>query len=489
MSEQVIVQDDSNTTPVGVTPSSRPKPLTFKTHIHNLLKQTQVGFNLAGVTCEQLDVSLKIMLEKISDQARILTRDNKHQTITVKEVSAAIELMFPATFNQMALAKCREAVEKYSNTFYNKDGDQSRAKANRAGIHFPPHICEKYLRQHNSSSLSVSETAPVFLAALLDVISTRVLTSAKEKAAEGKKKTINTRHLFLGIHLDPELSVIFNNFGVHIVGGGVVPGIHDKLIPDADKKKKLANKRRKTRSADATANHKALPGTKSLKKIKSLQKTNELLIKREPFRRFLKQQINTISENTPNFAGNVLNTVQYYVEEKTIEMLKDALDLMIHAKRTTLKPKDILLCLAHHYKHDNQPNFEVKSYDELVADSIRRLAARAGTKTIEKECLPIIREFILKRCLDIILPAIVLMNYHSVKTLSIDIIHRAASVNGVYIPLESKIRRKKRNNTSPVGENAGDDGGDDEDDGEDAVDEGEDDEANQVQMVEAEGDD
>lgn len=424
------------------------KPITFKTYIHRVIKSNLTGYNLSGEACQQVNIILKIFSELLSEQARKLTIDNKHRTVTVKELSVVMDLNLDQEFYEMVNETSQQAISDYNDNVYDAESDQPRSKANRAGLIFPPHICEKYLRQHNASGLSVSQTAPIYLAGFLETLCLQWLSSAITVTDENKKSTITPRHLFLGRCLSPFLNTLFNKFNIQEVGCGIVPGIQDKLIPDQKKKKELANKRRKARSEGKNVtSSKSLPGTVSLKNIKSLQKTNELLLLKDPFRRFFKS---LYGDQVPNFEAGVLDTIQNILEQQTITFLVKSVENMIHAKRITLKPADI-----NKYLNDIECLLTDELVDKSFEPGIRRLGFRAGVKTMSKTSLEILRQYLYSMANDIAIPSIKYMNYYNGKTITHNIIAQVCANNGMHVPIESRIRssgRKKAAGTEVKGE-------------------------------------
>ena len=107
-----------------------------------------------------------------------------------------------------------------------------KSRSSRAGLKFPVVSFEQLLRKGNYAE-RVGDTAPVFLAAVIEYLASEVLDLAGSAASHMKKDRITPRHLMLGIHNDVELNKLL--YKVIIAHGGVVPHIHYALLEKSSK--------------------------------------------------------------------------------------------------------------------------------------------------------------------------------------------------------------------------------------------------------------
>ena len=116
-------------------------------------------------------------------------------------------------------------------------------------------------------------------------------------------------------------------------------------------RKALANKAaRKTVAAEsvvATTQHGCIkkphrfrPGTVSLREIRKYQKSTELLIRKLPFQRLVRE-IATDFKSDLRFQSQAILAIQEAAEAYMVGLFEDTNLCAIHAKRVTIMPKDI----------------------------------------------------------------------------------------------------------------------------------------------------
>lgn len=110
----------------------------------------------------------------------------------------------------------------------------SQTRSSRAGLQFPVGRIHRHLRKGNYSD-RVGAGAPVYLAAVMEYLTAEVLELAGNAARDNKKTRIVPRHIQLAVRNDEELNKLLG--GVTIAAGGVLPNIHNVLMPKKAKGK------------------------------------------------------------------------------------------------------------------------------------------------------------------------------------------------------------------------------------------------------------
>eukprot|EP00919_Chromeraceae_sp_WS-2016_P033150 GHVR01078291.1.p1 GENE.GHVR01078291.1~~GHVR01078291.1.p1 ORF type:complete len:130 (-),score=30.34 GHVR01078291.1:148-537(-) len=115
-----------------------------------------------------------------------------------------------------------------------KEKVKSKSRSSKAGLQFPVGRIARYLRQGRYSK-RVGSGAPVYMAAVLEYLCAEILELAGNAARDHKKTRIIPRHIQLAVRNDEELCKHLG--GVTISSGGVMPHIHEVLLPKKSKQK------------------------------------------------------------------------------------------------------------------------------------------------------------------------------------------------------------------------------------------------------------
>ena len=135
-------------------------------------------------------------------------------------------------------------------------------------------------------------------------------------------------------------------------------------------RKQLATKAAR-KSAPATGGvkkpHRYRPGTVALREIRRYQKSTELLIRKLPFQRLVREIAQDFKTDL-RFQSSAVMALQEASEAYLVGLFEDTNLCAIHAKRVTIMPKDIvevyhlaMLCFnAHHWHNDCLHKYRVK---------------------------------------------------------------------------------------------------------------------------------
>ncbi|CAL1397704.1 unnamed protein product [Linum trigynum] len=105
---------------------------------------------------------------------------------------------------------------------------KSTTRSTKAGLQFPVGRVARFLKTGKYAE-RVGAGAPVYLAAVLEYLAAEVLELAGNAARDNKKTRVVPRHVQLAVRNDEELSKLLGS--VTIANGGVMPNIHNMLLP------------------------------------------------------------------------------------------------------------------------------------------------------------------------------------------------------------------------------------------------------------------
>jgi histone H2A len=108
----------------------------------------------------------------------------------------------------------------------------AESRSHRAGLRFPVGRVGRAMRSGRYGA-RVANTAPIYLAAVMEYLTAEVLELAGNVAIETKKVRITPRHLTLAIRNDDELEKLLAH--VTLSQGGVSPHILKILLPPEKK--------------------------------------------------------------------------------------------------------------------------------------------------------------------------------------------------------------------------------------------------------------
>ena len=89
--------------------------------------------------------------------------------------------------------------------------------------------------------------------------------------------------------------------------------------------------------------HRYRPGTVALREIRRYQKSTELLLRKLPFQRLVREIAQDFSRSVDRFQASALMALQEGTEDYLVGLFEDTNLCAIHAKRVTIYPKDVQL--------------------------------------------------------------------------------------------------------------------------------------------------
>lgn len=95
-------------------------------------------------------------------------------------------------------------------------------------------------------------------------------------------------------------------------------------------------------SSGTKRTHRWRPGTVALREIRKYQKSTELLIRKAPFQRLVRELATTQKEGL-RFQSSAVLAIQEATESYVISLLSDTNLCAIHTRRVTIMPRDLTL--------------------------------------------------------------------------------------------------------------------------------------------------
>ena len=116
-----------------------------------------------------------------------------------------------------------------------------------------------------------------------------------------------------------------------------------KQIGSKTPKKQLAQKTKTVKAPGGVKRaHRFRPGTVALRQIRKYQKSTELLIRKLPFQRLVREIANDFKTDL-RFQSSAVLALQEASEAYMVGLFEDTNLCAIHAKRVTIMPKDMQL--------------------------------------------------------------------------------------------------------------------------------------------------
>ena len=107
-------------------------------------------------------------------------------------------------------------------------------------------------------------------------------------------------------------------------------------------RKQLASKAARTATPGVKKAHRFRPGTVALREIRRYQKSTDLLIKKAPFQRLIREVAQDFKTDL-RFQSSAVMALQEASEAFLVGLFEDTNLCAIHARRVTIMPKDMQL--------------------------------------------------------------------------------------------------------------------------------------------------
>lgn len=208
----------------------------FRGAIHRVLQQVHPGTRITLEAVNEINLILHKVGQKLTHDADLMAKNSHRQTVNSRDIQAAVRLNLSSEVGKHAIAAGTKAVTKYYASTGGRRVPNGASynvvdrvpKATRAGLQFQVARSESIIRTEQRSD-RVSDSAPVYLTAVLEYLCAEFLELAGHTAKEMHRNTITTRHLSLAILQDDELVQIINDHHI-LLSGGVIPFVYKKIV-------------------------------------------------------------------------------------------------------------------------------------------------------------------------------------------------------------------------------------------------------------------
>ncbi|KAL8589636.1 hypothetical protein ACOMHN_016020 [Nucella lapillus] len=375
----------------------RKRKESYAIYIYKVLKQVHPDTGISSKAMSIMNSFVNDIFERIAAEASRLAHYNKRSTITSREIQTAVRLLLPGELAKHAVSEGTKAVTKYTSSnavigrncrnvrtcwttgnipkdwkkatvvAIPKNGKPPQQTSSYRPIALTPHlgkVYERVLKNRLDHHLEKNEILPLCQAGfrkgrncMEHVV--RLIEDTKKWSLKGKNK--KTVAIFFDIKKTFDSvwhAKLLNKMGALGITGRMYNFIQTFLdsreitVKTARKstggkapRKQLATKAAR-KSAPATGGvkkpHRYRPGTVALREIRRYQKSTELLIRKLPFQRLVREIAQDFKTDL-RFQSSAVMALQEASEAYLVGLFEDTNLCAIHAKRVTIMPKDIQL--------------------------------------------------------------------------------------------------------------------------------------------------
>jgi histone H2A len=207
----------------------------FDIYIYKVLKQVHPDTGMSGMALATMVNLVKVTVTKIMLAVNQIIMRGDTKTLSGRDVQSAIMLSLPGELAKHAISESTKASTKYeASKKEHTKGEKSESRAMRAGLTFNVTRIER-LMMRESNVERKSGLAAIHMAAAAEYITAEILDLAGNATRDNHRVRVTPRHIKLAICNDVELYALFSDT---VIGGGVIPRIHQYLIPHHDEEPK-----------------------------------------------------------------------------------------------------------------------------------------------------------------------------------------------------------------------------------------------------------
>lgn len=239
------------------------RSLNIRPYLRKILSNVEPGIKISKNTLDKLDEFINLIIKRIISNADAIAKYAHIATISPKELEISTEVTLPHQLGQDALDAGRRALEQYKNTalsrgiksptrargtketnkLNDKKGLQSGPLKNsslnnslsesqimsagivspRSGKRLPMRKASQaglimdvsrinHLIRHYSSSSRFSSDGPIFLAGVVEYLTSEIFHKTADLTRSSSKQMMNNSHLLDSLYVNPDLSDLSCNW-------------------------------------------------------------------------------------------------------------------------------------------------------------------------------------------------------------------------------------------------------------------------------------
>jgi histone H2A len=197
-----------------------------------ILKQVHPDAIIANLACQIVGDIIRELFVKLVNEASFLTSQFRgKKTLTSRDVQTAVRLVLVGELTKHAVSEGTKAVTK----FFMSTSDGAAARKNkrvslsaRAGLVLSVARVRSLMQSLTGDKCRIGRGAPVYLTAVLEYLIAEILELAGNAARDNRRVRIVSRHVFLAVRNDEELSRLVRG---EFTASGVIPNIHSFVLP------------------------------------------------------------------------------------------------------------------------------------------------------------------------------------------------------------------------------------------------------------------
>ena len=253
---------------------SDPNKLRLDIYISRLLKTVHKDVSIGKGAKDTLNMMIQYVTERILGVTQDLVQLSNRKTIGAREVQSGVIIILPGELAKHSVSEATRSLGKFTGSDGTAPSSGTRekpvSKSSRAGLVFPVTRIGNFMK-YKTGNYRQGAGGPIYMASVIEYLTAELLELSGNAARDNKRKTISSRHIFLAVLNDDELSKLFEEVQI---SNSVVPGLHPSLMPKT-KAKKVKKAKAKTSSSEKTKKTKKTKKAKAKASSSKTKKTNK----------------------------------------------------------------------------------------------------------------------------------------------------------------------------------------------------------------------